>query len=113
MIACELLACEIPQLIDAMIDRDVLAKLWNFLQRPHSTEPSFALQAVYFSKIITIFFTKKTIEMLNFMKSTPDNLKMLLFHLQNSSIMDLLLTLIRLDELPEAKGIVQVLCECV
>lgn len=46
--------------------------------------------------------------MLGFIKSTPENLKLILANLQNSTIMDLLLTLIRLEELPEAKGIVQV-----
>lgn len=46
--------------------------------------------------------------MLGFIKSTPENLKLILANLQSSAIMDLLLTLIRLEELPEAKGMVQV-----
>lgn len=46
--------------------------------------------------------------MLDFIKSTPANLEKILSHLQSSAIMDLLLTLVRLEELPEAKGIVQV-----
>lgn len=47
-------------------------------------------------------------EMLTFIKSTPENLQKILTHLQSSAIMDLLLTLVRLEELPEAKGTVQV-----
>lgn len=46
--------------------------------------------------------------MLDFIKSTPANLEKILSHLQSSAIMDLLLTLVRLEELPEAKGTVQV-----
>lgn len=46
--------------------------------------------------------------MLDFIKSKPANLDMILSHLQSSAIMDLLLTLVRLEELPEAKGTVQV-----
>ncbi|KAI8636934.1 SIT4 phosphatase-associated protein-domain-containing protein [Parasitella parasitica] len=109
LIACELLASEIPQLIDAIVldNQDVLTKFWNFLNTPYSAEPSFSFQAAYFCRIITIFLAKRTTEMLRFIKSTPDNLKLILSNLQSSAITDLLLTLIRLEEIPEGKGIVQ------
>lgn len=109
LIACEILSCEISQLIDAIVldNQDLLLKFWNFLRKPYSAEASFSFQAAYFCKIITIFLTKRTTEMLGFIKSTPENLKLILSNLQSSAIMDLLLTLIRLEELPEAKGIVQ------
>ncbi|KAL7315954.1 sporulation-induced protein [Mucor circinelloides] len=109
LIACEILACEIPRLVDAIVldHQDLLLKFWNFLKKPYSVDASYSLQAAYFSKIITIFLTKRTTDMLGFIKSTPENLKLILANLQNSTIMDLLLTLIRLEELPEAKGIVQ------
>jgi hypothetical protein len=89
-------------------NQDLLLKFWDFLRKPYSAEASFSFQAAYFCKIITIFLTKRTTEMLGFIKSTPENLKLILSNLQSSAIMDLLLTLIRLEELPEAKGIVQV-----
>lgn len=96
--------------MDAIVldHQDLLLKFWNFLKKPYSVDASYSLQAAYFSKIITIFLTKRTTDMLGFIKSTPENLKLILANLQNSTIMDLLLTLIRLEELPEAKGIVQV-----
>jgi hypothetical protein len=110
LIACEILACEIPQLIDAIVidDQSILQAFWDFLNIPFSTEASFSFQSSYFCKIITIFLTKRTIEMLSFIKSSPENLQKILSHLQSSAIMDLLLTLVRLEELPEAKGTVQV-----
>lgn len=110
LIACEILACEIPQLIDAIIieNVDLLQDFWNFLNMPYSSDATYAFQSSYFCKIITIFLTKRTLEMLDFIKSTPANLEKILSHLQSSAIMDLLLTLVRLEELPEAKGTVQV-----
>ncbi|KAL9536686.1 hypothetical protein MBANPS3_012451 [Mucor bainieri] len=109
LIACEILACEIPRLVDAIVldYQDLLLKFWDFLRKPFSVDASYSFQAAYFSKIITIFLTKRTTDMLGFIKSTPENLKLILANLQSSAIMDLLLTLIRLEELPEAKGIVQ------
>ncbi|GAN05567.1 Ser/Thr protein phosphatase 6 regulatory subunit 3 isoform X9 [Mucor ambiguus] len=109
LIACEILACEIPRLVDAIVldHQDLLLKFWDFLRKPFSVDASYSFQAAYFSKIITIFLTKRTTDMLGFIKSTPENLKLILAHLQSSAIMDLLLTLMRLEELPEAKGIVQ------
>jgi serine/threonine-protein phosphatase 6 regulatory subunit 3 len=46
--------------------------------------------------------------MLEFIESQPENLNKILDHLDSSAIMDLLLTLVRMEELPEGKGIVQV-----
>ncbi|KAI8064073.1 SIT4 phosphatase-associated protein-domain-containing protein [Thamnidium elegans] len=109
LVACEVLACEIPQLIDAIVIEhvEILQDFWNFLKLPYSVEPNYSFQSSYFCKIITIFLTKRTVEMLDFIKSTPVNLELILCHLQSSAIMDLLLTLVRLEELPEAKGTVQ------
>lgn len=47
-------------------------------------------------------------QILEFIKSRPSNLNKILAHLQTSAIMDLLLTLVRVEELSEGKGIVQV-----
>ncbi|KAI7867052.1 SIT4 phosphatase-associated protein-domain-containing protein [Mucor mucedo] len=109
LIACEILACEIPQLIDAIVIEhvEILEDFWNFLKLPFSPDASYSFQSSYFCKIITIFLTKRALEMLDFIKSKPANLDMILSHLQSSAIMDLLLTLVRLEELPEAKGTVQ------
>lgn len=46
--------------------------------------------------------------MLEFIQSQPQNLDKILNHLHSSAIMDLLLTLVRMEELPEGKGTVQV-----
>lgn len=46
--------------------------------------------------------------MMTFIQSEDDNLDKILSHLQTSAIMDLLLTLVRMEELPEGKGVVKV-----
>ncbi|KAI7858854.1 SIT4 phosphatase-associated protein-domain-containing protein [Circinella umbellata] len=66
-----------------------------------------SLQAQYFCKTISVFLTKRTTEVLDFIKSKPKHLEQILTHLQTSAIMDLLLTLVRVEELAEGKGIVQ------
>lgn len=45
---------------------------------------------------------------MNFIQSDSENLNKILAHLQTSAIMDLLLTLVRMEELSEGKGIVKV-----
>lgn len=45
---------------------------------------------------------------MNFIQSDSENLNKILAHLQTSAIMDLLLTLVRMEELSEGKGVVKV-----
>lgn len=47
--------------------------------------------------------------MMTFIQSDAENLNKILSHLQTSAIMDLLLTLVRMEELPEGKGVVKVI----
>ncbi|KAI9323411.1 SIT4 phosphatase-associated protein-domain-containing protein [Dichotomocladium elegans] len=190
-LACEIMACEIPQIVDAVIveNKGMLEQFWKFLDRPvtgttgtvqavvtstpaadadasapitadDNATPNItattttttiapatissanlttatpqkeedvesggrkmsneeeedgdddgeeldALHAQYFCKTISVFLTKRTGEVLEFIKSKPEHLDQILRHLQTSAIMDLLLTLVRVEELSEGKGIVQ------
>ncbi|KAI9027204.1 SIT4 phosphatase-associated protein-domain-containing protein [Phycomyces nitens] len=119
-LASEIMACEIPQILDAVVleHRPLLESLWAYLDRPAAPRRRFgssteddtgldSLQASYFCKVISILMSKQTAEMLKFITAKPDNLKKLLAHIQTSAIMDLLLTLIRMEELEEGKGIIQ------
>ncbi|KAL0093205.1 SIT4 phosphatase-associated protein-domain-containing protein [Phycomyces blakesleeanus] len=119
-LASEIMACEIPQILDAVVleHRPLLESLWAYLDRPAAPRRRFgasdetevgldSMQASYFCKVISILMAKQTAEMLKFITAKPENIKKLLAHLQTSSIMDLLLTLIRVEELEEGKGIIQ------
>ncbi|RUS16783.1 SIT4 phosphatase-associated protein-domain-containing protein [Endogone sp. FLAS-F59071] len=104
-VACEVLSCEVWSIVEAVIENvDLLSNFWQFLDRPSLLNP---LQASYFHKVIAMFLTKKTGEMLKFIRAQPNVVSKILSHLGTSAIIDLLLTLIRLEELPEGQGVVE------
>ncbi|KAI8064312.1 SIT4 phosphatase-associated protein-domain-containing protein [Gilbertella persicaria] len=124
-LASEIIACEIQPIIDAIVidHKDLLVQFWSYLDRPaqprrranDTTDTSGeeqvvgldSLQASYFCKTIGVLLSKYPIEMMTFIQSNPENLNKILSHLQTSAIMDLLLTLVRMEELPEGKGVVK------
>ncbi|KAF9321686.1 hypothetical protein BG003_000104 [Podila horticola] len=108
-IACEVVACELWGIFESALSNiEILVKFWEFLDRPPPLNP---VQASYFGKVIGVFLMKKTGEMLHFIKSQPEVVPKLLLHMSTSSIMDLLLKIISMEESPEGKGTVQWLSE--
>ena len=78
-LACEIMACEIPQIVDAVVleNKGMLESFWTFLNRPAPPRRRAAdetkeqddndeetcldsLQAQYFCKTISVFLTKRT-----------------------------------------------------
>ncbi|CAO3699522.1 unnamed protein product [Rhizopus microsporus] len=125
-LASELIACEIQQIIDLIVIEqkdELLVPFWSYLDRPAqprrrasdtTVQPEAgldSLQASYFCKTIGVLLSKYPVEMMSFIQSNPENLNKILAHLQTSAIMDLLLTLVRMEELREGKGIVKWLSE--
>ncbi|KAG0756590.1 hypothetical protein G6F29_011303 [Rhizopus arrhizus] len=125
-LASEIIACEIQQMIDMIVidhKEELLVPFWSYLDR--QAQPTRrasdtttieetgldSLQASYFCKTIGILLSKYPIEMMNFIQSDSENLNKILAHLQTSAIMDLLLTLVRMEELSEGKGVVKWLSE--
>lgn len=123
-LASEIIACEIQPIIDAIVleHKDLLVEFWAYLDCPayprrRASDASEnneqqdvgldSLQASYFCKTIGVLLSKYPIEMMTFIQSEADNLEKILSHLQTSAIMDLLLTLVRMEELPEGKGVVK------
>ncbi|ORZ28877.1 SIT4 phosphatase-associated protein-domain-containing protein [Lobosporangium transversale] len=108
-IACEVIACEVWAIFEsALSNPDMLVRFWEFLDRPAPLNP---VQASYFAKVIGVFLMKKTSEMLQFIKAQPNVVSKLLTHMSTSSIMDLLLKIISMEESPDGKGTVQWLSE--
>ncbi|GJJ74790.1 hypothetical protein EMPS_07148 [Entomortierella parvispora] len=108
-IACEVIACEVWGIFESALSNiDMLVKFWEFLDRPPPLNP---VQASYFAKVIGVFLMKKTGDMLQFIKSQPEVVPKLLLHMSTSSIMDLLLKIISMEESVEGKGTVQWLSE--
>ncbi|KAG1139562.1 hypothetical protein G6F37_010335 [Rhizopus arrhizus] len=125
-LASEIIACEIQQMIDMIVidhKEELLVPFWSYLDRQaqptrRASDPITivetgldSLQASYFCKTIGVLLSKYPVEMMDFIKSDSENLNKILAHLQTSAIMDLLLTLIRMEELSEGKGIVKWLSE--
>ncbi|GAA5816624.1 hypothetical protein MFLAVUS_010154 [Mucor flavus] len=123
-LASEIIACEIQQIIDAIViehKEELLVHFWSYLNRPaypkrRASDTSEekkeeigldSLQASYFCKTIGVLLSKYPIEMMTFIQADAENLSKILSHLQTSAIMDLLLTLVRMEELPEGKGVVK------
>ncbi|KAF9283834.1 hypothetical protein BGZ68_005070 [Mortierella alpina] len=108
-IACEVIACEVWGIFESALSNiDMLVMFWEFLDRPPPLNP---VQASYFAKVIGVFLMKKTSEMMHFIRSQPEVVPKLLLHMSTSSIMDLLLKIISMEESPEGKGTVQWLSE--
>ncbi|KAG0339038.1 hypothetical protein BG004_006971 [Podila humilis] len=108
-VACEVIACELWGIFESALNNiEILIKFWEFLDRPPPLNP---VQASYFGKVIGVFLMKKTGEMLQFIRSQPEVVPKLLLHMSTSSIMDLLLKIISMEESPEGKGTVQWLNE--
>ncbi|KAL1917612.1 uncharacterized protein VTP21DRAFT_4005 [Calcarisporiella thermophila] len=101
-LACEIFSSGLN--IDAVTENwDLLARFWKFLDRP---SPLNSLQSSYFNRVICALLSKKTAEMLEFIKSQGDVVNKFLFHIETSAIVDLLVNIIRLEELPEGAGVV-------
>ncbi|RKO97803.1 hypothetical protein CXG81DRAFT_12446, partial [Caulochytrium protostelioides] len=103
-ICCELLALDLPALLDALItDKEELVALWSFLDRPAPLNP---LLASYFSKANCMLLQKHLGEMLATIKSIPGVIDKLLMHIGCSAIADLTLKLITCEDMPEGRGVV-------
>ncbi|KAJ3355557.1 hypothetical protein HDU83_003224 [Entophlyctis luteolus] len=81
----------------------MLESFWTLLDSPGAINP---LQASYFAKVNGILMQKKAADMVEFVKSQPKSIPNILVHVGNSSIAELLLKIISLEEIPEGQGIV-------
>jgi serine/threonine-protein phosphatase 6 regulatory subunit 3 len=103
--ACEIVCCEVYQICDALVAHPTaLDSLWDAIQALPTGSNAPKIQ--YFSKVNIVLFDKKPSEMFYFLKNRPGAVNMLLAHLKNSAVTDLLIKLISVEDLPDAKGIV-------
>ncbi|KAI8814145.1 SIT4 phosphatase-associated protein-domain-containing protein [Cladochytrium replicatum] len=104
-VASEIFNCEIFALCEAMLaNTALLESLWAMLDRP---APMNSLSASNFMKVNIVLFSKKTAEMVTFIKNQSDVIEKLLNHIGTSAIADVLLKLITVDDVPEGSGIVE------
>lgn len=95
-IACEIFTCEIEVILKTMVEDDEsLGLLFSFLDpdRPHGT-----LLAGYFSKVVICLLLRKTSFMMRYLKSHQELLKKLVDLIAITSIMEVLIRLVGVDD---------------
>nr|GMD09599.1 serine/threonine-protein phosphatase 6 regulatory subunit 3 isoform X1 [Ipomoea batatas] len=95
-IACEIFTCEVDIILKALVDDEELMNLlFSFLEpvRPHS-----ALLAGYFSKVVICLLQRKTVPLMNYIRSHQEVIRKLVDLIGITSIMEVLIRLISSDE---------------
>ncbi|XP_068595839.1 serine/threonine-protein phosphatase 6 regulatory subunit 2 [Brachionichthys hirsutus] len=91
-IACELLTCDVGLINDKLgSEEPLLETLYTFLQQQSPLNP---LLASFFSKTIGNLITRKTEQVLGFLRRKEGFLSLVLKHIDTSAMMDVLLRLI-------------------
>ncbi|CAK6951142.1 serine/threonine-protein phosphatase 6 regulatory subunit 2 isoform X2 [Scomber scombrus] len=97
-IACELLTCDVGVINDKLGNEEpLLESLYAFLEQPSPLNP---LLASFFSKTIGNLITRKTEQVINFLRRKEGFLSLVLKHIDTSAMMDVLLRLISCVEPP-------------
>uniref|UniRef100_A0A8C6VQ28 Protein phosphatase 6 regulatory subunit 2 n=1 Tax=Nothobranchius furzeri TaxID=105023 RepID=A0A8C6VQ28_NOTFU len=97
-VACELLTCDVGVINDKLgNDETLLETLYAFLEQPSPLNP---LLASFFSKTIGNLITRKTEQVINFLRKKEGFLALVLKHIDTSAMMDVLLRLISCVEPP-------------
>ncbi|KAM3870271.1 serine/threonine-protein phosphatase 6 regulatory subunit 2 [Diretmus argenteus] len=91
-IACELLTCDVGVINDKLgNEQPLMETLYGFLEQPSPLNP---LLASFFSKTIGNLITRKTEQVISFLRGKEGFLSLVLKHIDTSAMMDLLLRLI-------------------
>ncbi|XP_034542345.1 serine/threonine-protein phosphatase 6 regulatory subunit 2 isoform X2 [Notolabrus celidotus] len=97
-IACELLTCDVGVINDKLGNEEpLLETLYSFLEQPSPLNP---LLASFFSKTIGNLITRKTEQVISFLRRKEGFLSLVLKHIDTSAMMDVLLRLISCVEPP-------------
>uniref|UniRef100_A0A1A7XY60 Protein phosphatase 6, regulatory subunit 2b n=1 Tax=Iconisemion striatum TaxID=60296 RepID=A0A1A7XY60_9TELE len=97
-VACELLTCDVGVINDKLgNDETLLETLYAFLEQPSPLNP---LLASFFSKTIGNLITRKTEQVISFLRKKDGFLSLVLKHINTSAMMDVLLRLISCVEPP-------------
>ncbi|KAL8496636.1 hypothetical protein ACS0TY_020358 [Phlomoides rotata] len=95
-IACEIFTCEIDVILKTLVEEEELMNLlFSFLEpnRQHS-----ALLAGYFSKVVVCLMLRKTVPLMNYVKTHQDVFKKLVDLIGITSIMEVLVRLVSGDD---------------
>ena len=108
-VACELLTSDLDLISDALLEPQLLNKLYSFLESEKQLNP---LLASFFSKTMSLLSVKRTAPLLRFLQTKDNFVQLILHHIETSAIMDFLLKLVTVDNEDMRSEIVQVSCSC-
>ncbi|OAX34190.1 SAPS-domain-containing protein [Rhizopogon vinicolor AM-OR11-026] len=109
-IATEVLCSEIWSIVETCVNSSVelLTPFWEtVLDKSPEEMKTEMVMASHFAKINAVFLTKKPAEMLAFIQSQPAVVERLLQHVETPSIVDLIIRIIQLDEVPGGAGVLE------
>ncbi|THV04000.1 SAPS-domain-containing protein [Dendrothele bispora CBS 962.96] len=108
--ATQVLCSEIWSIVETCIHHQdyLLAPFWDaILDLSHDEIKSRQVLTGHFAKVNAVFLSKKPVEMLEFISKQPSVVDRLLNHIDNASIVDLLVRIIQLDEYPGGEGVLE------
>ncbi|XP_052179613.1 LOW QUALITY PROTEIN: uncharacterized protein LOC127792962 [Diospyros lotus] len=95
-IACEIFTCEVDIILRTLVeDEELMNFLFSFLEPEHSHS---TLLAGYFSKVVICLLLRKTVPLMNYIQAHQDIIKKLVDLVGITSIMEVLIRLIGVDE---------------
>ncbi|KAG1756903.1 SIT4 phosphatase-associated protein-domain-containing protein [Suillus paluster] len=109
-VATEVLCSEIWSIVETCVNSSsqLLIPFWEtVLDKSPEEMKTEMVMASHFAKINAVFLTKKPAEMLAFIQSQPSVVERLLRHVETPSIVDLLVRIIQLDEVPGGAGVLE------
>lgn len=109
-VATEVLCSEIWSIVETCVNSSdqLLTPFWEtVLDKSPEEMKTEMVMASHFAKINAVFLTKKPAEMLAFIQSQPSVVERLLRHVETPSIVDLLVRIIQLDEVPGGAGVLE------
>eukprot|EP01006_Ploeotia_vitrea_P026427 TRINITY_DN59413_c0_g1_i1.p1 TRINITY_DN59413_c0_g1~~TRINITY_DN59413_c0_g1_i1.p1 ORF type:complete len:788 (-),score=143.05 TRINITY_DN59413_c0_g1_i1:351-2714(-) len=92
LLACEILAADLPSVLEVVVQETSLTQLFNFLDRETPLPPQLSLN---FVRVIQNVYTRKPQEVSNFLQQQPASIATnFLHHIETFGINELMLTLL-------------------
>ncbi|KAF5373617.1 hypothetical protein D9758_000980 [Tetrapyrgos nigripes] len=108
--ATQVLCSEIWSVVETCISHqeEILGPFWDaILDLSYDERKTRQAMAGHFAKINAVFLSKKPTEMLEFIRRQPSIVERILRHVDNASIVDLLVRIIQLDDYPGGEGVLE------
>ncbi|GLB34588.1 putative SAPS-domain-containing protein [Lyophyllum shimeji] len=109
-VATEVLCSEIWSIVETCINEQeqLLKPFWEtVLDRSPDDMKTQMVMASHFSKINSVFLSKKPAEMFAFIRSQPSVVERILRHIETPPFVDLVIRIIQLDEQPTGAGVLE------